>query len=643
MADFFLRYAPLILFFPLIGAVTIALFGQYVDRKASAYIGCISLGLSFVLTAGLAAVILPLPLGQQIFYSHSHFIGYWAHLPPDLIISFRLLVDPLSLLWMLIITGVGLLIHIYSVGYMAEDKNYRTFFSYMNLFVFTMLLLVMADNFLWLLVGWGGVGLASYLLIGFYYERPVAVLAARKALIMNVIGDVGILIAIFLMYAHFGNITYQGVFSHVATAPTAALTWIGIWLLVGAVAKSAQLPLQTWLPDAMEGPTPVSALIHAATMVTAGVYLIARAHPIYDSAPVAAEIVAVVGGVTALFAATIGCVQYDIKRVLAYSTMSQIGYMILAVGVGAYAAGASHFMTHAFFKALLFLSAGLVIHALGGEQDIRKMGGLAAKLPFAFWTFVVGAVAIAGIFPFSGFFSKDAVLDATLTNHHPYLFACGVTAAGLTAFYMARLVFLTFFTGAYRGDHEVHTDAARTMTVPVALLAALSLVGGAFILPRHDELALMLRSTFVDARLPQNGNEFDLGLSFGVLLIAIAGIALAWIAYEWRPAIAAVAKRAFAGVHALLTNAYYFDVIYYWLFEKPTYALANALLRTFETDAVDALPAFAVRLGSSLGALSTRWETGYLRRYGLTFVIGAALLLFIYIFLAHGTSAGAGP
>ncbi|HLN46677.1 MAG TPA: NADH-quinone oxidoreductase subunit L, partial [Magnetospirillaceae bacterium] len=420
-------------------------------------------------------------------------------------------------------------------------------------------------------------------------------------------------------------------------------TLAGLLIFCGAAGKSAQFPLHVWLPDAMEGPTPVSALIHAATMVTAGVYLIARAHPIYDSAPVAAEIVAIVGGVTALFAATIGCVQYDIKRVLAYSTMSQIGYMILAVGVGAYAAGASHFMTHAFFKALLFLSAGLVIHALGGEQDIRKMGGLAAKLPFAFWTFAVGAVAIAGIFPFSGFFSKDAVLDATLTNHHPYLFVCGVTAAGLTAFYMARLVFLTFFTGAYRGDHEVHTDAARTMTVPVALLAVLSLVGGAFILPRHDELALMLRSTFVDARLPQNGNEFDLGLSFGVLLLAIAGIALAWIAYEWQPAIAAAAKRASAGAHALLTNAYYFDVIYYWLFEKPTYALANALLRTFETDAVDALPAFAVRLGSSLGALSTRWETGYLRRYGLTFVIGAALLLFIYLFLAHGTSAGAGP
>jgi NADH-quinone oxidoreductase subunit L len=431
------------------------------------------------------------------------------------------------------------------------------------------------------------------------------------------------------------------VFSHVAAIGTPALTWIGIWLLLGAVAKSAQLPLQTWLPDAMEGPTPVSALIHAATMVTAGVYLVARAHPIYDNAPVAAELVAVVGGVTAFFAATVAVAQWDIKRVLAYSTMSQIGYMILAVGVGEYAAGAFHFMTHAFFKALLFMSAGIIIHALGGEQDIRKMGGLATKLPFAYWTFLAGTIAIAGIFPFSGFFSKDAVLDAVLTRHHPILFWSGVLTAGLTAFYMFRLFFLTFLTGEYRGSNPVHAETARTMTVPVAILAVLSLIGGWIVLPNHDALSVALRSTFADVPWSQSLAEFNGTLSIGVLLLALAGIALAWLAFQRMPAISARARQIFAGPLAFLYNAYYLDALYHWLFERPTYALANALSSSFEADAVDAVPGAALRLASWFGGLSTRWETGYLRRYGLTFVVGAALLLFMYVFLTLSASAGA--
>ena len=640
MAEFFLAAAPYILFFPLVCAVTIALFGQYLHRSASAFVGNLSIFLSFVLTVGLAAVILPLPALQQAQYTHSHFLGYWAHLPPDLIISFRLLIDPLTLWWMLIITGVGFLIHLYSVGYMADDKNYRTFFAYMNLFVFTMLLLVMADNFLWLLVGWAGVGLASYLLIGFDYQRTKAVLAARKAFIMNVIGDVGIMIAIFLIYAHVHDLTYQNVFAHAASIGTPALTWIGVWLLVGAVAKSAQLPLQTWLADAMEGPTPVSALIHAATMVTAGVYLVARAHPIYDNAPVAAEIVAVVGGLTAIFAATIGCVQYDIKRVLAYSTMSQIGYMILAVGVGAYAAGAFHFMTHAFFKALLFMAAGIIIHALAGEQDIRKMGGLAAKLPFAYWTFLIGTLAIAGIFPLSGFFSKDAVLDGVLLRHHPALFVLGVAAAGLTAFYMFRLVILTFWSGAYRGEHEVHTATARTMTIPVGILAFLSIVGGWFVLPNHDAISAALYGTFKDARFTQYLGDFNFTLSIGVLALSVLGAYVAWLAYQRYPATAAAWRTKAAGLHDLLFNAYYLDTLYHWLFEKPVYAFAAALARYFEVDAVDGVPRVAVRLTGVFGALSMKWETGYLRRYGLTFLVGAALLLFLYLYLTHGAIAG---
>ena len=342
-----------ILFLPFFGMVLIAIAGPYVPRLGAAIVGNLSVLGSFVLTAVLASYVWSLPAAQQeltlkyppAWATHP---AYWAHIPP-LTISFELRIDPLALVWMLIITGVGFLIHLYSIGYMQESRWYRTFFAYMNLFVFAMLMLVMAGNFLWLLVGWAGVGLASYLLIGFDSDRMAAVLAARKALIMNVIGDVGIMVAIFLMYAHFGSLSYKEVFANITSAGTSALDWIGIWLLVGAVAKSAQLPLHTWLPDAMEGPTPVSALIHAATMVTAGVYLIARAHPIYDHAPAAAMTVAVIGCASAFVAATIGMAQYDIKRVLAYSTMSQIGYMVLAVGVGAYAAGTFQFVTPAFF------------------------------------------------------------------------------------------------------------------------------------------------------------------------------------------------------------------------------------------------------------------------------------------------------
>jgi len=636
-----LALAPLILFLPLLGAVVIALFGQFLQRTTCAIIGNISILLPFMLTTGLAIAVFRLPPEQQAVYAHPHAIGYWAHMPPLLTIPFRLLLDPLALLWMLIITGVGFLIHLYSVGYMAPERNYRQFFSYMNLFVFTMLLLVMTDNFLLLLIGWAGVGLASYLLIGFHYRRPAAVLAARKALIMNVIGDVGIMIAIFVMYVHYGSVSYEDVFGNVGAVSRSTLTWIGIWLLLGAVAKSAQLPLHTWLPDAMEGPTPVSALIHAATMVTAGVYLIARAHPIYDNAPLAAEIVAVVGGATALFAATIGCVQYDIKRVLAYSTMSQIGYMILAVGVGAYAAGAFHFMTHAFFKALLFLSAGIVIHALSGEQDIRKMGGLAVRLPFAYWTFLIGTVAIAGIFPFSGFFSKDAVLEQVLAHRHVWLYWFAVAAAGLTAFYMFRLLFLTFFSGAYRGEQKVHTHTDSTMTVPVGILAVLSVVGGWLVLPNHDELSIALRSSFVGTPYPQSMAEFNGSLSLEVLVIAAGGIALAWLAYQIAPKITLSANAALAPIHKFVYNAYYVDVLYHWLFEWPVYALAGACARFFEPVAIGALPRLATGIATRFARLSTSWENGYLRRYGLTFVAAAALLLILYLYLVRGAFAGA--
>ncbi len=540
--DGFLATAPFtILFLPLFGTIVIALAGPRVHRSGAAIVGNLAVLGAFILTAILAYTVWQMPVDQQVLTvkyppAWAAHPAFWAHIPP-LTISFELRIDPLALVWMLIVTGVGFLIHLYSVGYMAQSPGYRTFFAFMNLFVFAMLMLVMAGNFLWLLVGWGGVGLASYLLIGFDSQRPAAVLAARKALIMNVIGDVGIMIAIFLMYAHFGSLSYKEVFANVTSASTGALDWIGIWLLVGAVAKSAQLPLHTWLPDAMEGPTPVSALIHAATMVTAGVYLIARAHPIYDHAPAAAMTVAIVGCASAVFAATVGMAQYDIKRVLAYSTMSQIGYMMLAVGVGAYAAGTFHFVAHAFFKALLFMSAGIIIHNLGGEQDIRKMGGLARRMPFAFWTFLIGTLAISGIVPFAGFFSKDDVLDELILLHHPLFLGFAAFAALLTAFYMFRLFFMVFFTGVYRGDHEPHAGSATTMTVPVFILAVLSTIGGWLVLPGHDEISRALQGAFLDAgTLPAMGefNWFITGVATGA---ALAGIALAYWLYERAPAL----------------------------------------------------------------------------------------------------------
>jgi NADH-quinone oxidoreductase subunit L len=633
--DTLIALALTILLLPLLGTLLIAFAGPYLPRAASAFIGNAVMFAAFVLAVIVAWTVGHRPAAEQAVHGT---LGTWAHIGA-LSVPFGLLIDPLALTWMLIITGVGFLIHLYSVGYMAADRDYRTFFAYMNLFVFTMLLLVMSDNFLWLLVGWGGVGLASYLLIGFYYDRPIAVLAARKALIMNVIGDVGIMIAMFLMFAHAGTVSFD-FFARVAggSIGSSALTWIGIWLLVGAVAKSAQLPLHTWLPDAMEGPTPVSALIHAATMVTAGVYLIARCYPIYDSAPVAGEIVAVVGAASALFAATIGCVQYDIKRVLAYSTMSQIGYMIFAVGAGAYTAGAFHFLTHAFFKALLFMSAGIVIHNLGGEQDIRKMGGLAKRMPLAFWTFAIGTVAISGVPPFAGFFSKDAVIDAGIALHHPLLTAMLIVAALLTAFYMFRLLFSTF-AGEYRGSHEPHVENVLAMDVPVVVLAGLATIGGFFASPLAGFLSGSFNK-FGPYFLPGSDHrpniaEINWPVAAGMFLLAVAGIAAAYALYVVRPSLRDSFKRALAGPRELLLNAYYLDTVYHVLVEVPAYAIAGFCAKYFDPAVIDGIPRAMAGAAGVLGDAARGWESGQLRRYGLTIAIGVVLLLAYYAYVMH--------
>src|SRR5881227_256268 len=466
--------APLVLLMPLAGFLVNALLGRLLSRRLVGWVGAGSIGLAFV----FALVILSQVLGGQKL-DQTYFI-WWKS--GDFNVPFNLYVDALSTLMILVITGVGFLIHVYSIGYMLEDRGYSRFFAYMNLFVLSMLLLVLAGNLVWLIIGWAAVGLCSYLLISFWYERTSAVLAGRKAFVMNTIGDVGMVFAAFLIFLNLRVLDYRGLFDRVHQLPKGGtvITAICLLLLVGAVAKSAQLPLHTWLPDAMEGPTPVSALIHAATMVTAGVYLVARMHQLYDWAPSAAATVAVVGGVTAFFAATIGTSQVDIKRILAYSTMSQIGYMFLAVGIGAYAAGMFHFMTHAFFKALLFMAAGNVIHAFHDNQDIRHMGNLRAGLPITFWTFLIGTLSISGFPLLAGFFSKDEIIRAALSaaGSEFWLGVLALITAGLTAYYMFRLFFIAFgWEWLSRDERHLH-EAVPVQTIPLIILAAGAVIGG---------------------------------------------------------------------------------------------------------------------------------------------------------------------
>src|SRR5579871_6095818 len=456
-----LNLTPYILGLPLLGFLVVGLFGKRMSKAVIGGIAC-----SAILLAFLCAVAdFFSMLGQSVANrSNDVTLFHWVA-SGTLTINFGLLSDQLSAVMLLIVTGVGFLIHVYSIGYMGDDEGYWRFFSFLNLFVFAMALLVAADNFLFLLVGWAGVGLASFLLIGFWYTRPSAVAAARKAFVVNVIGDFGLMLAIFMLFKFFHTLDYSRIFlgisqRNVAPSPLPppspitgdVLTAIALLLFVAAVAKSAQLPLHVWLPDAMEGPTPVSALIHAATMVTAGVYLVARASNLFQYAPASLWVVAGIGAATALFAASIGLVQNDIKRILAYSTISQLGYMFMAEGAGNYSAGIFHLTTHAYFKALLFMGAGSVIHALDGEQDIRKMGGLRARLPWTYWTFIIGGLAIAGIIPFAGFWSKDAILGTLLTQGtsaggspwYLVLYGVGLLTAILTGFYIFRLIFVVF-------------------------------------------------------------------------------------------------------------------------------------------------------------------------------------------------------
>ncbi len=549
-------------------------------------------------------------------------------------IDFSFVLDQLSLVMLLVVTGVGFLIHIYSVGYMAHEEGYSRYFSYLNLFLFFMTVLVLAGNALLMFVGWEGVGLASYLLIGFYFQKDSGANAGKKAFIVNRIGDFGFLIGIFLLLANFGTLTFSEIAAKLASNPAwqgGVLTTIALCLLLGACGKSAQLPLYIWLPDAMEGPTPVSALIHAATMVTAGVYMIARTHVLFDHAPFALGVVAVIGAATALFAATIGLVQNDIKRVLAYSTISQLGYMFLGCGVAAYSAAIFHLMTHAFFKALLFLAAGSVIHAIGGEQDLRKMGGLWKKLPITFAVTTVGVLAIAGFFPFAGFFSKDAILYAAFVQGGSgrVLWFVGLLTALLTSFYMFRLWYLAFM-GKPRSEGIHPHESPISMLGPLVILALLSIGGGwigierfaAYLSPSTGELHM-------ESAIP----HLELILSAVAVLVALLGWFIADQLYCRKPARPAQMAAALPGSYRLLANKYYVDEFYGATVVKPLLNISKYVLGwVVDVGILGGAAWLLAGIATFTGAILQRWQSGNLRSYAAWLAAGAAaVLLFVLV------------
>jgi NADH-quinone oxidoreductase subunit L len=544
-------------------------------------------------------------------------------------IDFSFVLDQLSLVMLLVITGVGLLIHIYSVGYMAHDKGYARYFSYLNLFLFFMTTLVLAGNVLLMFVGWEGVGLASYLLIGFWFQKTSAADAGRKAFVVNRIGDFGFLIGIFLLLANFGTLTFSEIARKLTADPTltgAVLTVICLCLLFGATGKSAQLPLYVWLPDAMEGPTPVSALIHAATMVTAGVYMIARTHFLFDRSPFALGVVAIVGAATAIFAATIGLVQNDIKRVLAYSTISQLGYMFLGCGVAAYSAAIFHLMTHAFFKALLFLAAGSVMHAMGGEQDMRKMGGLWNKIPVTFWTMTAAVIAICGIWPFAGFFSKDAILYAAFlqgTNGR-ILWFVGLVTALLTALYMFRLWYMTFLGKPRTHDAHPH-ESPWSMLGPLVILALLSIGGGWIGIEKFGAfLAPAVGAYSRESPIP----HLELILSGAAVAVALLGWLLADIFYRQKPELPARMAQSLSGPYKLLANKYFVDEMYGAAFTRPLIGFSKYVLGWVVDVAVLGGIAWLLAGVAMLGgAILQRWQSGNLRSYAAWLAAGAAAIL----------------
>ncbi|MGH9585770.1 MAG: NADH-quinone oxidoreductase subunit L [Acidobacteriaceae bacterium] len=655
---------------PLIGFLLNGIFGRKLPKA---------------LVSTIALVSTAIPFAQVVdlwFHFHSVSLPYIEHLGTWIqtgIFSagFDLQLDQLSMVMLLVVTGVGFLIHIYSVGYMAHEEGYWRFFAYLNLFMFFMLTLVLAENFLLMFVGWEGVGLASYLLIGFYYLKNSAANAGKKAFIVNRVGDFAFLIALFLLIQHFGTLDFGSIFAQVAHHPGwqgGFLTAIAIFLLGGATGKSAQIPLYVWLPDAMEGPTPVSALIHAATMVTAGVYMIARAHIIFDRSTLALIIVAIIGVATAFFAATVGIVQTDIKRVLAYSTISQLGYMFLACGVAAYASGIFHLVTHAFFKALLFLAAGSVIHAIGGEQDMRVMGGLRKKLPITFWTMTAAVFAISGIPPFAGFFSKDEILYETFLSPHggKILWAVGLFTAFLTAFYMFRLWYLTFF-GESRAhsrqavehhasahasststavlddgpgghghspnghDHDSVHESPWVMLIPLIILGILSVIGGWIGIPPalngHNAFEHFLNPLLSPGGVAEGSNQVALTLAGISVLAAVAGWLVAHILYYASPELPAIFAARLRALYTLLVNKYWIDELYGVVIVTPLLFASRYLLKgLIDTGVIGGATYGSAYAAQGLGAIVARMQSGNIRSYAGWLALGAAAVLIAIYF-----------
>ena len=674
--DLHLWLIPLL---PLAGAAINGLLGKRFSRSAVSAVALIFSGAALGMAAWVALQFPSLNL------PHAETLAVWLR-SGNFQVDFAFYLDQLSLVMLLVVTGVGFLIHVYSIGYMWEDAGFYRFFSYLNLFMFFMLTLVLASSYLLMFIGWEGVGLASYLLIGFWFTKESAAAAGKKAFIVNRIGDFGFLIALFLLIQHFGSLDFTKVFSAVQQIGVekdgaGLLTAVALLLMVGAAGKSAQIPLYVWLPDAMEGPTPVSALIHAATMVTAGVYMVSRSHVIFERAPVALTVVAIIGTLTAFFAATIGIAQTDIKKVLAYSTVSQLGYMFMACGVGAFSAGIFHLMTHAFFKGLLFLAAGSVIHAVGGEQDMRKMGGLWKKIPWTWATMLVATIAISGIPPFAGFFSKDEILWQAYQVSWAY-WAVGLLTAFITSFYMFRLMFMTF-SGEYRGgaegahghdDHGGHGSAGHghghggihespaVMIVPLVILAVLSIVGGWVGVPgslgggNHFDkfLGPVFRATTpavnsehageatppeqtTEGAEPETGHSTEImftGISVGVALL---GLFFAWLLYKQSPGLPDRIADSIHSLYSAVAHKYWIDEMYAAIFVKPLIVISSAVFwRGIDRGLIDATLDGSAEAANELSDNVRHMQSGNLRSYAGWIAIGAAAVLVYMVWFWAG-------
>lgn len=623
-----IKLVALIPLFPLLGFLINGFFGKKIGKSLSGLIASVS-----VLASLIVSILIFVELGGS--EEKSHIVNLFSWINSDTLqIPFEFLVDPLSTLFLLIITGIGFLIHVYSIGYMHDDEGFSRFFTYLNLFIFFMLLLVLGNNFLIMFVGWEGVGLCSYLLIGFWFKNTAYNNAARKAFVMNRIGDLGFLLGIILIFVTFGSISYNEIFTRAGTVPVSVITTIALLLFVGAMGKSAQIPLYTWLPDAMAGPTPVSALIHAATMVTAGIYMIVRSNIFYSISEVASETVAIVGVVTSLFAATIGLFQNDIKKILAYSTVSQLGLMFLGLGVGAYSSAVFHVTTHAFFKALLFLGAGSVIHAMGGEQDIRKMGGLSGKIKITFVTMLLGTIAISGVPPFSGFFSKDEILAHTY-EHSKILWLIGMIASMLTAFYMFRLLFLTFY-GKFRGTHEqehhLH-ESPSSMTFPLIVLAILSVVGGLLGLPEFWHLPNWMHDNLESVIIRKDPSILAHETEWFLMGLAVAGagavIYFTYLVYMKNNVLPASKEEQMKPWQRLIYNKYFVDEFYDATIRKPLDFLSTLFHKFMDIQVVDGIVNTIGNSVKAIGSVVRLVQTGNIGFYVMSMAMGVVFIILL--------------